>query len=107
MSMLTFLRLWVRAPRIRIVSIGESANIHEPPSPAPTPRFGEFNSPHELERAASEPFARGDLRAAPLRDVHHPSRVRALDPGAPGMEPATGRHRHGRVRPHARPPADP
>src|SRR5450631_1323953 len=100
MSMLTFLRLWVRAPRIRIVSIGESANIHEPPSPAPTPRFGEFNSPHEFERAASEPFARRDLRAAPLRDVRHPSGLRAAEPGAPGMEPAARRRRDGSLRPH-------
>src|SRR5437870_4086128 len=37
MSRLTLRRLCVLAPRIRIVSMGQSANIHEPSCPAPTP----------------------------------------------------------------------
>src|SRR6188472_1010482 len=46
MSRLTLRRLCVRAPRIRIVSMGRSANIHEPPFPAPTPTA--VNSPARM-----------------------------------------------------------
>src|SRR5258706_15361219 len=107
MSRLTFRRLCVRATGFRIVSIGQSAILYEPPSPVPIPNFGEFPGPHEKALAASEHFPRLDLRAAPARHVHHPADLRPLDPGPARLEPAAGRHRDVRLRAHAGHPADP
>src|SRR5258708_35031251 len=104
MSRLTFRRLCVRAPRMRIVSIGESAILYEPSFPAPLPYFGEFSGPHAPPRAASEPCARLDLRPAAARHVHHPADLRLVAPGPARLEPAARRHRGGRLwAPPARP----
>src|SRR5437870_7538844 len=98
MSRLTLRKLCVRAPRIRIVSIGESAILYEPPCPSPLPYFGEIPGSHERPRAAGQHLPRLDLRAAPVRDVRHPAGVRPVDAGAPRLEPAARRHRHGGLR---------
>src|SRR5258708_34250838 len=107
MSRLTFRRLCVRAPRMRIVSIGESAILYEPSFPAPLPYFGEFSGPHEPPRAASEPCARLDLRPAAARHVHHPADLRLGDPGPARREPPTPRLAAARLWAHPGRPSDP
>src|SRR5258708_25974218 len=92
MSRLTFRRLCVRAPRMRIVSIGESAILYEPSFPAPLPYFGEFSGPHEPPRAASEPSARLDLRPPAARLVHHPPNLPLVDPVPAQLAPPTRQH---------------
>ncbi len=101
MSRLTFLRLCVRAPRMRIVSMGQSANIPEQYFPAPLPIS--VNSPARMsaQRAASRALRSPRSSACACSACSSSCRSSPSGPrGGPGWDPAARRHRPGRLRAH-------